>query len=157
MMAGIAEFTLCHRRRLYPLPETTLSWDALAAIPMSMWTAYGCIEETAHISRRTKGCSVLVHGGTSSVGLWAILLAKEQGAVVLATTRNPSKAQRLQAAGADHVVIEDKLEEDVQRLYPKGVDIIVELISPGQCTRTLGSNGSTWYCSRCWCTWRMGS
>lgn len=29
-----AEFSLCHKRRLYRLPETNLSWEVLGAIPM---------------------------------------------------------------------------------------------------------------------------
>ena len=133
-----AEFSLCHKRRLYRLPETTLSWEVLGAIPMSMWTAYGCVQECGGLSTRPKGSSVLVHGGTSSVGVWAVLLAKDLGATVLATTRNPAKVDKLKAAGADHVILEDKLEEEVQRLCPKGVDVVVELVSPGQCLRVLG-------------------
>lgn len=102
-----------------------------------MWTAYGCVEECGRLSLRSKGSTVLVHGGTSSVGIWAILLAKAQGAVVLATTRNPQKTERLKSAGADHVVMEDEIDETVKKLYPKGVDVVVELVSPGQCARTL--------------------
>jgi NADPH:quinone reductase-like Zn-dependent oxidoreductase len=133
-----AEFSICHKRRLYRLPETNLPWDVLGAIPMSMWTAYGCIEICGGLSKRPKGSTVLIHGGTSSIGVWATLLAKDLGAVVLATTRNAAKSDRLKLAGADHVVLEDELEEEVKRLYPKGVDVAMELVSPGQCLRVLG-------------------
>jgi NADPH:quinone reductase len=132
-----AEFSLCHKRRLYRLPETQLSWNVLGAIPMSMWTAYGCVEVCGGLSKRSKGSTVLVHGGTSSVGVWAVLLARDQGATVLATTRNPDKVDKLKAAGAHHVLLEDKIEEEVHRLYPQGVDVVVELVSPGQCARLL--------------------
>lgn len=132
-----AEFSLCHKRRLYRLPETSLPWNVLAAIPMSMWTAYGMVEVSGGLSKRPKGSTVLVHGGTSSIGVWAVLLAKDQGATVLATTRNPAKVERLKAAGADHVILEDKIEEEVHRLCPAGVNVVVELISPGQCKRLL--------------------
>jgi len=133
-----AEFTLCHRRRLYRLPpETSLSWDVVGAIPMSMWTAYGGIMLAGRLRDRGAGTSVLIHGGTSSVGIWAILLAKETGATVLATTRNPAKVDHLKRAGVDHVIFEDALEAELSRLYPRGVDIILELVGPNQILRSL--------------------
>lgn len=132
-----AEFTICHKRRLYRLPETTLPWNVLAAIPMSMWTAFGMVEVCGGLSKRPRGSAVLVHGATSSVGLWAVILSKVQGATVLATTRNSSKTVRLKSAGADHVILEDKIEAEVQRLCPTGVNVVVELVGPGQCNRLL--------------------
>ncbi|KAK5055913.1 hypothetical protein LTR84_012463 [Exophiala bonariae] len=53
-----AEFTLCHRRRI-----------VVAAVPMSMVTAYGCIVLAGGLERRPEGSTVLVHGGSSSVGV----------------------------------------------------------------------------------------
>lgn len=132
-----AEFSLCHKRRLYRLPKTNLRWEVLGAIPMSMWTAYGCVEECGRLSLRPKGSTVLVHGGTSSVGIWAILLAKSQSAIVLATTRQHEKVERLKHAGADYVILEDEIDEKVKSLFPQGIDIVVELVSPGQCARVL--------------------
>lgn len=132
-----AEYSICHKRRLYRLPETKLSWEVLGAIPMSFWTAYGCVEECGRLSMRPKGSTVLVHGGTSSVGVWAILIAKDQGATVLATTRNAQKAEALKTSGADHVILETDIDTEVHKLYPKGVDVVVELVSPGQCERSL--------------------
>lgn len=82
--------------------------------------------------------SVLIHGATSSVGIWAILLAKERGATVIATTRNPGKAAHLKKCGADHVVLEDRLDHEIPTLFPQGVDIVVELVGPDQIARSLG-------------------
>lgn len=136
-----AEFTLCHRRRLFRLPEgveTRLDWAVIAAVPMSMITAYGCIVLAGGLERRPKGSSVLVHGGSSSVGVWAVMLAKERGATVVATTRNKDKIAQLKKVGADHVLLEGELEAEIPKLFPKGLDIILELVGPNQILRSLG-------------------
>ncbi len=57
---------------------------------------------------------------------------------MLAATRNPTKANQLKAAGRDHVMLEDKLEDGIKRLRPEGIDVVVELVSPGQCLRVFG-------------------
>lgn len=132
-----AEIAICHKRRVFRLPETSLPWTVLGAIPMSMYTAYGCIEECARLSTRPKPASVLVHGGTSSVGIWAVLLAKGMGAEVIATTRNPAKVDKLRNTGADHIILEDRIDEEVPKLYPGGVDVVVELIGPANLMRVL--------------------
>ena len=98
---------------------------------MSMWTAYGSLFEAAQC---VKGNSVLVHGGTSSVGIWAILLAKEKGCTVIATTRQEGKVEKLKKSGADHVLLEERLKEELVKLYPDGVDVILELIGPDKVT-----------------------
>lgn len=124
-----AQYTLCHRRRLYRLPKTTLSWEVLGSIPMSLWTAYGSIFESGQLQA---GQTLLVHGGTTSVGLFAILLAKSIGCTVAATTRQESKLNRLRATGADHVFLEKRLSEQMLHHFPQGVDVILELLGPNQ-------------------------
>ena len=104
---------------------------------MSMWTAYGALVDAAQCG---KGNSVLVHGGTSSVGIWAILLAKEKGCTVIATTRQEWKVERLKASGADHVLLEKGLDDELGKLYPNGVDIILELVGPDQLTSVAFGN-----------------
>lgn len=73
-----------------------------------------------------------MHGATSSVGLWAILLAKDHGCTVLATTRRSDKIDRLKEAGAHHVLLESDLDASggIHNLFPDGVDCILELVGP---------------------------
>jgi len=132
-----AEFTLCHKRRLYRLPESKLSWEVLGSIPMSMWTAYGSVFEAGGLDRRGRKASLLVHGGTSSVGVWAILLAKDRGHTVIATTRKEEKVHGLRQAGADHVVLEEEIESRVPELFPDGVDVVLELVGPNKTLKAL--------------------
>jgi len=104
-----------------------VNWEILGAISMSMFTAYGSI----FIAGETKkGDTVLIHGGTSSVGIWGVLLAKDRGCTVIATTRNPGKLEKLKAVGADHAFLEENLAEEVKKVAPDGVDMILELVGP---------------------------
>ena len=121
------QYTLCPAQRLFRLPETRLPWHVLGAISMSMWTAYGSIFQAGQLSQ---GSTLLVHGATSSVGIWAILLAKNHGCEVIATTRKEEKTAKLKAAGADHVVLEHELTESLKKIAPKGVDCLLELVGP---------------------------
>jgi len=122
-----AEYTLAHSQRLFRLPKTSLPWQVLGAIPMSMWTAYGSLFVAGQLSQSS---TVLIHGATSSVGLWAVLLAKEHDCTVIATTRKEEKVAKLRQAGADHVVLEHELNDRLKDLAPKGVDCLLELVGP---------------------------
>ena len=94
---------------------------------MSMYTAWGSLFEAAQLRPRS---TLLVHGGTSSVGIWAILLAKRHACTVIATTRQQSKIAKLEAAGADHALLESDLAPSLAKLYPRGVDCVLELVGP---------------------------
>lgn len=122
-----AEYVICPSQRLFKLPQTSLSWEVLGAITMSMWTAYGSFFEAGQL---TKSATVLIHGATSSVGVWATLLAKDHGCTVIATTRKQGKAAKLKSAGADHVILEHELNDQLKKVAPKGVDCLLELVGP---------------------------
>jgi NADPH2:quinone reductase len=96
-----------------------------------MWTAHGSLFQAAQLQ---KGSTVLIHGATSSVGVWAVLLAKSHGCAVIATTRQSSKVGKLQSLGADHILLEENLSQQLKSLYPKGVDTILELVGPDTLT-----------------------
>jgi NADPH2:quinone reductase len=72
--------------------------------------------------------TLLIRGGTSSVGLTAAILAKRRDLTVLATTRSEAKAGALREASADHVVVDDcAIAARVCELVPDGVDATLEL------------------------------
>jgi NADPH:quinone reductase-like Zn-dependent oxidoreductase len=124
-----AEYTICHKQRTLKLPDTArdIPWEVLGAVPMGLWTAYGSIFSGG----QTKpGDTVFVHGATSSVGIWAILVCKDRGCKIIASTRQKSKIQKLKDAGADYVVLEDDLEnpQTIRQYAPNGVNTVLEII-----------------------------
>ncbi|KAF6228553.1 hypothetical protein HO173_011855 [Letharia columbiana] len=70
------------------------------------------------------------HGGTSSVGLWAILLATDHQCTLTATTRQGEKIAKLQDAGAHHVLLEPDPDARLRPLVPEGLDRILEPVAP---------------------------
>ena len=106
--------------------ESALDWATLGAVPEMLQTSYGSL--TVGLDARP-GESILIRGGTSSVGMASAVLAKRLGMTVLATTRNPSKADALRGVGVDHVVIDDgEVAPRVRQILPEGVDDALELI-----------------------------
>jgi NADPH:quinone reductase-like Zn-dependent oxidoreductase len=79
----------------------SLSWAEAAAIWMQYLTAYGALID---IAKLTKGDAILIPAASSSVGLAAIQIANQVGAVPVALTRGKSKRQALLDAGAAHVI-----------------------------------------------------
>lgn len=106
--------------------ESSLPWETLGALPEMFQTAYGSL----HIALRIKaGETILIRGGTSSVGLLATQLAKSHGLYVVATTRDERKRSLLLENGADEVLIDDrKIFEKAGISNPPVFDKILELI-----------------------------
>ena len=71
---------------------------------------------------------MLVRGATSSLGQAAVNIAAEEGATVIATTRNPGRADLLRSIGAAQVLIDDgQLADQVQKLGTE-VDCVFDLV-----------------------------
>ncbi len=114
--------------------KTTLDWTQLAAVPEVFHTAWGALVLALGIEGDQ---SLLIRGGSSSVGLVAADLAKTQGLRVLSTTRNPAKSELLRSFGVDHVVIEDgEIAPAIREIIPDGVDRMFDLVG----TRVLGDS-----------------
>jgi NADPH:quinone reductase len=122
---GYAEYTCVPATQVIPF-ASTLDWTTLGAIPEMLQTAHGSL--TVGLDAKI-GQSILVRGGTSSVGMATAVLAKQIGMTVLSTTRNEEKAKALEAAGVDHVVIDTgQVADEVRKITPEGVDAALELI-----------------------------
>ncbi|RZJ63118.1 MAG: NADPH:quinone reductase [Flavobacterium sp.] len=105
---------------------STLPWDILGALPEMFQTAYGSLNLALGIQA---GETLLIRGGTSSVGLLAAQLAKLAGLKVIATTRDHSKITLLKNNGADEVLIDNgHLLEQLQAGMTPRVNKVLELI-----------------------------
>jgi NADPH:quinone reductase-like Zn-dependent oxidoreductase len=90
-----------------PYPERLTPTEA-AAMWMQYLTAWGGLVNLARIA---KDDFVVISAASSSVGVAAIQIAKEQGATAIATTRTSKKREELHELGADHVIA--TAEEDL--------------------------------------------
>jgi NADPH:quinone reductase-like Zn-dependent oxidoreductase len=90
-----------------PYPEKLTPTEA-AAMWMQYLTAWGGLVNLAHIA---KDDFVVISAASSSVGVAAIQIVKEQGAIAIATTRTSKKREELHELGAEHVVA--TAEEDL--------------------------------------------
>jgi NADPH2:quinone reductase len=120
-----AEYTVVPATNIFTL-ETKLPWDELAVIPESYATAWVCLFESLSLA---KGQVLVVRGGTSALGQAALNIAADAGATVLASTRSEQKSGLLKKLGASVVLIEEaSLPQAVRKLYPSGVDSVLDLV-----------------------------
>ena len=122
---GYAEYTLVPARQVIPF-QSSMEWSVLGGIPEMLQTAYGSLTVGLDIQ---PGQSILIRGGTSSVGMAAAILAKRRGLTVLSTTRSESKIGALLEIGVDHPLIDDgDVASQVHRLLGEGVHAALELV-----------------------------
>jgi NADPH:quinone reductase-like Zn-dependent oxidoreductase len=120
-----AEYALIPSLQVYPI-NNDMDWIQLAAIPEMYYTAYASLFDALQL---TKGETILIRGGTSSIGLAALQLAKSVGATVVSTTRSRNKIEFLKQHGADYVLLDDSsLSEQLFRYFPNGVNKVLELV-----------------------------
>ena len=132
---GYAEYTLVqaeYGRVLYepapntPSPPPPPPWKLLGALPEMLQTSWGALNRTLKVQR---GDTLLIRGGTTSVGLAAAAIAKAAGCTVLSTTRNPGREGLLRDAGADEVVIDTgSIAPHIRAARPDGVPKVLELV-----------------------------
>ena len=127
---GYAEYALVPKEIVFPF-NSKLPWTTLGAIPEMFQTVSGSLNQALEIE---SGETLLIRGGTSSIGMLACQLAKTKELKVISTTRNSTKQQALLDNGADHVIIDKgDVSTLLKKLYPDGVNKVLELIG----TRTL--------------------
>jgi len=131
---GYAEFVSAPAGQVIPF-ESSLDWATLGAVPEMLQTAYGSLSVGLDL---TAGQWLLIRGGTSSVGMAATALAKQRGAAVIATTRNPAKDRALRENGADYALIDNgAVAAEVRLIKPEGVDGAIELVGTNTLADTL--------------------
>ncbi|MCB9756170.1 MAG: zinc-binding dehydrogenase [Myxococcales bacterium] len=121
-----AEYTRVPRVSVFPL-ETALDWATLGALPEMFQTCNGSLKTGLRVE---PGQTLLIRGGSSSIGLTSAALARQRGLRVLATTRSPNKVAALEAAGVHHVILDHggSLVDEVRRHAPAGAERVLELV-----------------------------
>ncbi len=133
---GYAEYTVVPREQVIPF-TSDLPWSTLGAVPETLQTAYGSLTIGVGLAA---GDTVLIRGGTSSVGLAAAALAAGMGATVLSTTRSAARLDALSSVGVAHPLVDDgNVAAQVRALYPSGVDGAIELVGTPTLPDTLAA------------------
>lgn len=133
-----AEYCVAPETQALPWPK---GYDALraAALPETYFTVWANLFGHGRLAR---GETVLVHGGTSGIGVTAIKLAREFGARVFATAGSADKVAACLRLGADAAIdykAED-FQDAVKRLTEgKGVDVILDMVGADYFQRNLRS------------------
>lgn len=125
---GYAEYCIAVPALCLPA-VTGFSVEEMAAIPENWFTAY---DHVVRGCRLAKGETLLVHGGTSGVGIAAIQLGLAAGARVFATAGSDAKVAWLHRLGCTEAV--NYRERDfVSALRTAtdgiGIDVIVDMVA----------------------------
>ncbi|KAI1758707.1 zinc-binding dehydrogenase [Hypoxylon sp. FL1150] len=130
---AFAEYAVVEESLVYAIPEQVSYQDA-AVIPLAFATAVQALFDRLKLPEPSKPAKsafpVLINGGASSVGLYAIQLAKLAGLFVIATG-SPKNHELLKSLGADAVVDYKDLDwpEKVRKLSHDGLEHAFDCIS----------------------------
>ncbi|WP_022824899.1 NAD(P)H-quinone oxidoreductase [Hymenobacter norwichensis] len=121
---GYAEYAVADARHCLPMP-TGWSYIEAASLPETVFTVWHNVFQRGQL---LPGETLLVHGGSSGIGITAVQLAHALGSKVVATVGSAAKAAAVRALGADVVVNykEQDFEAEVQALG--GADVVLDMI-----------------------------
>jgi putative PIG3 family NAD(P)H quinone oxidoreductase len=134
---GLGERVAAPAGQVMPLPER-LSFTEGAAIPESGLTAWTNLVVEGGLAA---GETVVVTGATGAVGAFAVQLARELGARVLAAGRDRGRLEPLQELGAEEVlVLGPGLADRVRaRTAGRGADLVLDLVGGANVPHLLDS------------------
>jgi NADPH:quinone reductase len=138
---GYAEYACADLSSVLPLPPSLEPVDA-AALPEALFTAWTNIMDTGRLK---PGETLLIHGGTSGIGVIAIQMFAALGHTVFATAGSAEKCTLCETLGASRA-INYKTEDFVavvKATAGKGVDVILDMVGGAYVQRNM-SAASVW-------------
>jgi NADPH2:quinone reductase len=125
---GYAELCVAPAGQCLPSPKGLSAVEA-ASLPETMFTVWQNVFE---IARLQAGETLLVQGGSSGIGVTAIMLAKAQGSTVIVTAGSDDKCAACVALGADHAInyrSQDFAAEARRLTDGRGVDVVLDMVA----------------------------
>jgi NADPH2:quinone reductase len=133
---GYAEYCVAPAAQCLPWPA---GYDAIraAALPENYFTVWANV---FMLGRLARGERLLVHGGSSGIGVTAIQLAEAFGSTVYATAGSDAKVaacERLGAAAAINYRSADFVDEIRRLTEGRGVDVVLDMVGAPYFPRNL--------------------
>lgn len=135
---GYAEFVTAPAGHCLPIPHG-LSLLQAAALPETYFTVWTNLIERGQLR---PGETVLIHGGSSGIGVTAIQMAKWVGATVITTVGSDEKAAACRKLGADHAInykTQDWQAEVKTITNGNGVNVVLDMVGGSYIDKNLRS------------------
>ena len=133
---GYAEYCTVPASHALPVPEG-LDLAQAAALPETWFTVWANL---VGLGRLKQGERLLVHGGSSGIGLTAIQLARHLGVECFVTVGSAEKARFCRDFGAGHA-LDYKQDDFVQKVKEitngEGVDVVLDMVGASYLQRNL--------------------
>lgn len=135
---GYAEYAAAPVPQCLPVPKG-LSLIEAAGLPETFFTVWTNVFERGRLKA---GETLLVHGGSSGIGVTAIQVARALGATVFATAGSPEKCAACEKLGAKRAInyrTEDFVQVVKDLTGGKGVDVILDMVGADYIERNIKS------------------
>lgn len=120
---GYAEYVAVKEGQCLPVPNGVSLIDA-GGLPETIFTVWSNVFQRASLQA---GENLLVHGGSSGIGITAIQLAHAFGSRVLVTVGSDEKGKACLALGANKF-INYKTQDFEEELKSEGIDVILDMV-----------------------------
>lgn len=130
---GYAEYICVDERLCLPKPKN-LNFIEAASLPEAIFTVWFNLFQQAELK---KGENLLIHGGTSGVGVLGLQIAAALGIATFATAGSLEKTNFLKKLGVDKV-INYKKEDFSEILKNEKLDVILDMVGGDYTDKNLG-------------------
>ncbi len=133
---GYAEYCVAPAGQCLAIPVGMSPTDA-AGLPETWFTVWSNVMDRGHAR---PGETMLVHGGTSGIGVTAIQLGTALGLTVIVTAGNADKCAAALRLGAAHAIdynAQDFVAEVARLTDRRGVDLVLDMVGGDYVPRNL--------------------
>jgi len=133
---GYSEYCAVNAGQVLPVPGQ-LDLIAAASLPEAYFTVWSNVFEFARLQ---PGERLLVHGGTSGIGVSAIQLAAARGSTVFATAGSDEKCRYCEQLGATRAInykTQDFVTEIASLTQKQGVNVVLDMVGGSYVPRNL--------------------
>jgi len=133
---GYAEYVAVDEAQVLPIPGA-LTFIEAASLPEAYFTVWANVFEIAALKA---GESLLVHGGSSGIGVAAIQLARALGHDVFATAGSEEKCRFCESLGATRAIDykqQDFVSEIAALTKTRGVDVVLDMVGGSYLARNV--------------------